>query len=164
MEWRRKIGRRTWGPRADTSAALRSARAQLQLLSHQHKIATKIELFIGDGDSYDNAEWARLGESRRAPSWWRSRHPVRFARAAARQISRISLPRQQQRCRRRNCAAIVGVEVVAHRHRFGAGVMIEGRERATPGRVASLTSPELSLFLSRVRAHSRSLPLSLVTA
>ena len=41
--------------------AHRSQLTQLQLLSHQHKIATKIELFVGDGDSYASAEWARLG-------------------------------------------------------------------------------------------------------
>lgn len=34
---------------------------QVQLLSHQSKIATRIELFVGDGQSYDTATWKRLG-------------------------------------------------------------------------------------------------------
>ena len=34
---------------------------QVQLLSHQCKIATKIELFVGDGQSYAEATWRRLG-------------------------------------------------------------------------------------------------------
>ena len=46
---------------------------QIQLLSHQYLIATKIELFAGVGDSYDTASFkrlrcvARLGMRR----WWR---------------------------------------------------------------------------------------------
>ena len=34
---------------------------QVQLLSHQSKIATKIELFVGEGPSYGQASWRRLG-------------------------------------------------------------------------------------------------------
>lgn len=34
---------------------------QLQLLSHQSKITTKIEIAVGVGDTYDNAEFRRLG-------------------------------------------------------------------------------------------------------
>lgn len=34
---------------------------QVQLLSHQCKIATKIELYVGDGVSYTDAKWRRLG-------------------------------------------------------------------------------------------------------
>ncbi|KAM3573336.1 hypothetical protein VYU27_004695 [Nannochloropsis oceanica] len=34
---------------------------RVQLLSHQCKIATKIELFIGDGSTYESAAFARLG-------------------------------------------------------------------------------------------------------
>jgi len=33
----------------------------IQILSHQSKIATKIELFVGDGPSYDQAAFTRLG-------------------------------------------------------------------------------------------------------
>jgi len=35
--------------------------SQIQLLSHQHKIATRIELFVGSGSSLDRAAWTRLG-------------------------------------------------------------------------------------------------------
>jgi centrosomal protein CEP104 len=35
--------------------------AQVQLLSHQSKIATRIELFIGSGDNYFTAQFTRLG-------------------------------------------------------------------------------------------------------
>jgi centrosomal protein CEP104 len=35
--------------------------SQLQLLSHQSKIATKIEMFIGQGSSYKAAHFVRLG-------------------------------------------------------------------------------------------------------
>lgn len=35
--------------------------AQIQLLSHQYLIATKIELFAGVGDSYETAKFKRLG-------------------------------------------------------------------------------------------------------
>lgn len=34
---------------------------RIQILSHQSKIASKIELFIGDGPSYDTARFERLG-------------------------------------------------------------------------------------------------------
>ena len=34
---------------------------QTQVLSHQFKIATKIELFIGSGPVYSSAKWKRLG-------------------------------------------------------------------------------------------------------
>jgi len=34
---------------------------QVQLLSHQCKIATKIELYVGNGPSYADANWRRLG-------------------------------------------------------------------------------------------------------
>ena len=34
---------------------------QVQLLSHQSKIATRIELFVGEGASYSTATWKRLG-------------------------------------------------------------------------------------------------------
>lgn len=35
--------------------------SQIQLLSHQSKIATRIELFVGTGDSYFDATYTRLG-------------------------------------------------------------------------------------------------------
>ncbi|KAG5188043.1 hypothetical protein JKP88DRAFT_269553 [Tribonema minus] len=35
--------------------------AQVQILSHQSKIATQIELFIGRGSDYEAAQWRRLG-------------------------------------------------------------------------------------------------------
>ncbi|RYG54430.1 hypothetical protein EON66_07140 [archaeon] len=35
--------------------------SQLQLLSHQHKISTRIELFVGVGDDYFHATFQRLG-------------------------------------------------------------------------------------------------------
>ena len=35
--------------------------SQVQVLSHQAKIATKIELFVGQGHSYNSATWKRLG-------------------------------------------------------------------------------------------------------
>jgi len=35
--------------------------SQVQVLSHQSKIATKIELWIGQGNSYHSAKWKRLG-------------------------------------------------------------------------------------------------------
>lgn len=35
--------------------------AQVQILSHQSKIATQIELFVGHGDSYETAHFRRLG-------------------------------------------------------------------------------------------------------
>jgi len=35
--------------------------SQVQLLSHQSKIATKIELYVGEGGSYSTANWKRLG-------------------------------------------------------------------------------------------------------
>ena len=34
---------------------------QLQLLSHQSKITTKIEIAVGTGETYDDAEFRRLG-------------------------------------------------------------------------------------------------------
>lgn len=34
---------------------------QVQLLSHQSKIATKIEIFVGEGQTYSDATWKRLG-------------------------------------------------------------------------------------------------------
>ncbi|CAM9788520.1 unnamed protein product, partial [Ectocarpus sp. 13 AM-2016] len=34
---------------------------QVQILSHQSKIATQIELFVGHGDSYESAHFRRLG-------------------------------------------------------------------------------------------------------
>lgn len=34
---------------------------QVQILSHQSKIATQIELFVGHGDSYETAQFRRLG-------------------------------------------------------------------------------------------------------
>lgn len=34
---------------------------QVQLLSHQSKIATRIELFVGQGETYFDATWVRLG-------------------------------------------------------------------------------------------------------
>ncbi|KAA0149046.1 hypothetical protein FNF31_07287 [Cafeteria roenbergensis] len=34
---------------------------QLQILSHQSKIATRIELFVGRGSDYFSADWRRLG-------------------------------------------------------------------------------------------------------
>ncbi|CAM9966114.1 unnamed protein product [Heterosigma akashiwo] len=34
---------------------------QVQILSHQSKIATKIELFVGEGNSYQDANFRRLG-------------------------------------------------------------------------------------------------------
>ncbi|CAM9664455.1 unnamed protein product [Discosporangium mesarthrocarpum] len=34
---------------------------QVQILSHQCKIATKIELFVGHGDNYESAQFRRLG-------------------------------------------------------------------------------------------------------
>jgi len=34
---------------------------QVQLLSHQSKIATKIEIFVGEGQTYGDATWKRLG-------------------------------------------------------------------------------------------------------
>lgn len=33
----------------------------MQILSHQSKIATQIELFVGHGDSYESAQFRRLG-------------------------------------------------------------------------------------------------------
>lgn len=35
--------------------------SQIQLLSHQSKIATRIEVFLGDGEDYQNASFKRLG-------------------------------------------------------------------------------------------------------
>lgn len=35
--------------------------SQIQLLSHQSKIATRIELFTGTGDDYFHASFSRLG-------------------------------------------------------------------------------------------------------
>lgn len=35
--------------------------SQIQLLSHQSKIATRIELFVGTGDGYFDATFTRLG-------------------------------------------------------------------------------------------------------
>lgn len=35
--------------------------SQIQLLSHQHKIATRIELFVGSGATLDCAFWTRVG-------------------------------------------------------------------------------------------------------
>ena len=35
--------------------------SQLQILSHQSKIATKIELFVGEGETYDSSAFRRLG-------------------------------------------------------------------------------------------------------
>ncbi len=35
--------------------------SQIQILSHQSKIATKIEIFVGQGASYDSATFKRLG-------------------------------------------------------------------------------------------------------
>jgi centrosomal protein CEP104 len=41
---------------------LGSARiSQIQLLSHQAKISSKIEIFVGDGDDYEDAVFKRLG-------------------------------------------------------------------------------------------------------
>jgi centrosomal protein CEP104 len=34
---------------------------QVQLLSHQSKIATRVELFVGRGKDYFSAKWKRLG-------------------------------------------------------------------------------------------------------
>lgn len=34
---------------------------KVQILSHQNKIATQIELFVGDGDNYESAHFKRLG-------------------------------------------------------------------------------------------------------
>jgi hypothetical protein len=34
---------------------------QVQILSHQFKIAQRIELFVGQGPSYTHAAYARLG-------------------------------------------------------------------------------------------------------
>jgi centrosomal protein CEP104 len=34
---------------------------RLQILSHQSKIASKIELFVGEGPTYDQARFERLG-------------------------------------------------------------------------------------------------------
>ena len=34
---------------------------QIQILSHQSKISTKIEIFIGNGNSYTSATYKRLG-------------------------------------------------------------------------------------------------------
>jgi len=34
---------------------------QVQLLSHQHKIATRIEIFVGAGNDYLNCQFTRLG-------------------------------------------------------------------------------------------------------
>lgn len=34
---------------------------KVQILSHQSKIATQIELFVGHGDSYESAQFRRLG-------------------------------------------------------------------------------------------------------
>jgi len=35
--------------------------SQIQLLSHQSKIATRIELFVGTGNDYYEAQFTRLG-------------------------------------------------------------------------------------------------------
>lgn len=35
--------------------------SQVQVLSHQSKIATKVELFVGQGSDYHSAKWKRLG-------------------------------------------------------------------------------------------------------
>ena len=35
--------------------------SQVQILSHQSKIATKVEIFIGQGNSYNSAQFKRLG-------------------------------------------------------------------------------------------------------
>ena len=35
--------------------------SQIQLLSHQYCIATKVEVFIGQGSSYEKANLTRLG-------------------------------------------------------------------------------------------------------
>jgi len=35
--------------------------AQVQILSHQSKIATRVELFTGLGDDYFHCQWTRLG-------------------------------------------------------------------------------------------------------
>ena len=35
--------------------------SQIQLLSHQSKIATRVELFVGNGATYATAQFARLG-------------------------------------------------------------------------------------------------------
>jgi centrosomal protein CEP104 len=55
--------------------------AQVQLLSHQCKIATKIELFAGMGDDYFNSKFTRLGYLS-LDSNERSQYKVRRARAA----------------------------------------------------------------------------------
>jgi centrosomal protein CEP104 len=34
---------------------------QVQILSHQSKIATRVELFTGLGDDYFHCQWTRLG-------------------------------------------------------------------------------------------------------
>lgn len=34
---------------------------QVQILSHESKVATRIELFVGHGDSYKSAQFRRLG-------------------------------------------------------------------------------------------------------
>jgi hypothetical protein len=39
----------------------RSQLTRIQLLSHQSKIASKMELFIGDGPNYEQARFERLG-------------------------------------------------------------------------------------------------------
>lgn len=55
---------------------------RIQILSHQTRIASKIELFIGDGPSYDQADFRRLGyltlhtnersnyQVRQIKGWW----------------------------------------------------------------------------------------------
>ena len=44
---------------ADRGTAV--AISQIQLLSHQSKIATRVELFVGTGVDYDTAQFTRLG-------------------------------------------------------------------------------------------------------
>jgi centrosomal protein CEP104 len=57
--------------------------SQIQLLSHQAKIATRIELFTGSGADYFHAAFSRLGYLS-LDNNERSQYKVRKARAGAR--------------------------------------------------------------------------------
>lgn len=64
--------------------------AQCQILSHQHKIATRLELYIGHGADYYTAKWRRLGW---VPLPRRQRGHCSLARASL--PHQVPLPGQQ---------------------------------------------------------------------
>lgn len=63
--------------------------AQVQLMSHQSKIATKIELFQGTGDDYFTCQFTRLGYLS-LDSNERSQHKVRTNLRSAKGAPRTS--------------------------------------------------------------------------